>query len=389
MIARESHLPGTRSSLMSPTPSVMAGRSRVLVIAGPAHGDILLVTPLLRSLRRALPQGVIDVLVYQGQSSILEGNPDVDEILSAPKHPGFTGYLRLMRRIFRKYDVAICNKQTDRVIGYTILAGRRRVAVVPSDRQPWKRRMMSASVPYDHEHTHTVAQNNALGGLLGLTPSWELRLPQAADSASVVDGLLPAEVAGRAFAVMHINPGLPHKRWTAEGWASVVQALQRRGLPMILTGDGSAAEREYLQSIKARLPAPVTDLSGRLRFAGVAELLARCAVYVGTDTVTTHMAAAAGVPTIALFGPESARSWGPWPRGYTGPESPWTGDGDQRVGNVFVLQSDVPCPTCRQGYCLRRSERRRNCRLMQTLDPAKAVTAIGAALADTSPRAAD
>lgn len=364
---------------MSEAQPLKAG-SRVLVIAGPAHGDILLVTPLLRSLRRALPEGVIDVLVYRGQSSILEGNPDVDDVLSAPKHPGLPGYLRLMRRIFRRYDVAISNKQTDRVIGYTILAGRRRIAVVPPDRQPWKRRFMSASVPYDHECTHTLTQNNALGSLLGLEPSWRIRLPASPDSASVVDGLLPSEAARKPFAILHVNPGLPHKRWTTEGWAAVSADLSRRGLPILLTGDGSADELPYLRSVKAGIAGPVTDLAGRLRFAGVAELLSRCAVYIGTDTVTSHIAAATGAPTIALFGPESSRVWGPWPRDYVGPGSPWTGDGDQHVGNVHLLQSDAPCPTCRQGYCLRRTERRRTCTLMQTLTPGKVIDAIEAVL---------
>jgi heptosyltransferase-3 len=352
----------------------LAADSRVLVIAGPAHGDILLVTPLLRSLRRALPDGVVDVLVYHGQSGILEGNPDVDRVLAAPKHPGVPGYLRLMRSIFRRYDLAISNKQTDRVIGYTIFAGRRRLAVVPADRQAWKRRMMTAFVPYDHENTHTLAQNNALGALLGLEPSWELRLPVAGGSAPAVDQLLASQ-AGR-FAVLHVNPGLPHKRWTTEGWTAVAAELHRQGLRIFLTGDGSAEERNYLQSIRGALPAEVTDLSGRLRFAEVSELLSRSAVYVGTDTVTTHMAAAAGTPTVALFGPESSKVWGPWPRGYTGPESPWSGSGDQQVRNVCLLQSDVPCHTCRQGHCLRRSERARRCRLMETLDGEKAVRAL-------------
>lgn len=352
----------------------LAADSRVLVIAGPAHGDILLVTPLLRALRRALPDGVIDVLVYQGQSAILEGNTDVGEVLSAPKHPGFAGYLRLMQRIFRRYDVAISNKQTDRVIGYTIMAGRRRIAVVPANRQPWKRRMMTAFVPYDHDNTHTLVQNNALGAPLGLEPCWELRLPESSRSGAAVDRLLPPRAAG--FAVLHVNPGLPHKRWTIPGWAAVAAELHRQGLAILLTGDGSQQEREYLQSVRTEIQAPVTDLSGQLRFAEVSELLSRCAVYVGTDTVTTHMAAAVGIPTVALYGPERARVWGPWPHGFTGPGSPWSGSGDQQVANVFLLQSDVPCPTCRQGYCLRRSERDRPCNLMQTLDSEKVTRAV-------------
>ena len=367
-------MPGGRS---------VTGNARVLVIAGPAHGDILLVTPLLRALRRACPGGVLDVLVYQGQSAILEGNTDIDDIVTAPRHPGFRGYLQLLGRIFRRYDVAISNKQTDRVIGYTIMAGRRRIAVVPADRQRWKQRMMSAWVPYDHDNVHTVTQNNALGGLLGLEPCWEISLPESARSPAVVDELLPAEAKARPFAVLHVNPGLPHKRWHTEGWAAVARELHHRNMPLLLTGAGTAAERDHLESAKSAMALPVTDLSGCLSFADAAELLSRCALFIGTDTVTTHMAAATGVPTIALFGPESSRVWGPWPRGHVGPETPWNGGsgaGEQRAGNVFLLQSEVPCPTCRPGYCLRRPERDRSCVLMQTLHADQVIAAIRAIL---------
>jgi heptosyltransferase-3 len=234
--------------------------------------------------------------------------------------------------------------------------------------------MMTAFVTYDHETTHTVVQNNALGEPLGLEPCWELRLPQSGGSGAAVDRLLPARTAN--FAVLHVNPGLQHKRWTTPGWAAVAAELHRHGLAILLTGNDNQRERAYLQSVRAEMPVPVTDLSGQLHFAEVSELLSRCTLYVGTDTVTTHMAAAAGVPTVALYGPERAKVWGPWPHGFTGPASPWSDGADQQVANVFLLQSDVPCPTCRSGYCLRRSERDRPCNLMQTLDSEKVIRVI-------------
>ena len=363
----------------------LPGSPRILVVAGPAHGDVLLATPVYASLRRAHPGAVIDAFVYRGQSAILEGNPDLDDILSASKHPALKEYIGLLRRILRRYDLAISTKHTDRAIGYAVLAGKSRIAIVPPGRDAWKRRLTQAHVLYDHYDTHTLVQNRALLAQIGVEGSTELRLPTAPDAPSVVTGLLPAGIAGKPFAVLHLNPGLPHKRWTLAGWTAVAKYLDNRGLGLVLTGDGSAGEQAYLQSAMERMPATVVNLAGKLRFADVTELLTRCAVYVGTDTVTSHMAAAVGAPTVVLFGPERPQVWGPWPKGCDADRTPFPGTGDQRAGNVLLLQSSEPCPTCRQGDCLRRPERQGNCILMQNLRSGQVIDGLAGMLDTAAP----
>ena len=357
-----------------------AGPGSALVVAGPAHGDVLLATPLVAALRRAWPAAVIDVLVYRGQAGILAGNPDVTEVLAASKHPRGGEYWRLLKRLLRRYDVAISPKHTDRAIAYTAVAGRTRIAVVPPDRDRWKRRITQGHVLYDHYETHTLVQNAALAALLGIEPCFDLRLPAAPDAAEAVDRALPAELVKAPIAVLHLNPGLPHKRWQLSGWAAVARWLHGRGLPLVLTGDGSPAEAAYLDDALRQMAIPVANLAGRLRFADVVELLRRCRVYVGADTVTSHLAAATGVPTVALFGPETPKVWGPWPRGGRFARTPFPGPGNQRAGNVLVVQSTTPCPTCRQADCLRRSERERSCNLMLTLGSEQVIAGIATLL---------
>ena len=348
----------------------------ILVITGPAHGDILLATPLLASLRRTWPAATLDVLVYRGQAGILAGNPDIDETLSASKHPGARESWKLLRRLGRRYDLALSAKHTDRATAYAIIAGKTRIVVAPPGRDRWKRRLTQAHVLYDHYETHTLVQNAALAALLGIEPRFDVRLPTAPDAADIVSRALPAGLARAPFAVLHLHPGLPHKRWTLSGWAAVAGYLDGHGLPLVLTGDGSPAEAAYLDGAVRQLAMPVVNLAGKLRFADVAELLRRCRIYVGADTVTSHLAAAAGVPTVALFGPETPRVWGPWPKGGRYEQTPFPGPGNQRAGNVLVVQSTTPCPTCRQADCLRRSERRRSCNLMLSLGSAQVINAI-------------
>ncbi|HEX2139123.1 MAG TPA: glycosyltransferase family 9 protein [Woeseiaceae bacterium] len=352
----------------------------IFLIAGPAHGDVLLATPLIASLRRAWPSAVIDVLVYRGQAGILAGNPDANEILSASKHPRGREYWNLLRRLLRRYDLAISPKHTDRAIGYALMAGKSRIAVVPPDRDAWKRHVTQAHVIYDHYHTHTLVQNAALAALLDVEESFDVRLPTAPDAAAAVSRLLPDAFKTAPFAVLHLNPGLPHKRWTLSGWAAVARYLDSKGLRIVLTGDGSPGETVYLDEAMQQMPTTVTNLAGQLRFADVAELLRRCRIYVGTDTVTSHLAAAAGAPTVALFGPETPRVWGPWPQGGQYDTTPFPGYGTQRARNVLVVQSTIPCPTCRQAECQRRSERGRNCVLMQNLGPQDVIDGVAGML---------
>jgi len=58
-----------------------ATSSRILIISLRRIGDLLLTTPLIRSVRRARPEAQIDVLVFDGTAGMIAGNPDIDRIL--------------------------------------------------------------------------------------------------------------------------------------------------------------------------------------------------------------------------------------------------------------------------------------------------------------------
>ena len=58
-------------------------RPRILVITLRRLGDVLLTTPLIRTIRRGFPQATLDMLVFRDTEDILRGNPDIDNVVSS------------------------------------------------------------------------------------------------------------------------------------------------------------------------------------------------------------------------------------------------------------------------------------------------------------------
>jgi len=161
------------------------------------------------------------------------------------------------------------------------------------------------------------------------------------------------------YAVLHPFPKFRYKMWHDQGWIDVAKWLQARGLQVVITGSADADERAYCAGLAARTD--VKNLAGTLTLPATAAVIANAVVYLGPDTVTTHMAAALGVPTVALFGPGDPLKWGPWPHSHAGLDNPWRHIGSQTRGNVQIVQGNTLCVPCFHEGCDRRIDSTSDC----------------------------
>ena len=341
-------------------------KKRILLFAKPAIGDILLATPLMRSIRQAEPDVVLDIMCYPGQDAILEGNGDIDNIVIVEKRPGLRESIQMLGRLFRKYDLAITNAADDRVHLYLLFLGKARVSVTLTGGAAWKRWITKASVVEGGDDVHALLRNNQLGELLGYPGLFRLTLP-CADAGQPSPLLAQLQNQPTPYAVIHPEARLPYKRWTVEGWRQTIAHLSAFGLRVFLTGGGGSEEQRYHDAILSEAPASASSVSGNFSFGETSALIAGCSLYAGIDTVNSHIAAAHGVPTVALFGPEKPARWGPWPRGLETTETPWRNSGTQRIDNVLIIQGSAECRTCRQGACHKRRDRGTGCPLMESI----------------------
>jgi heptosyltransferase-3 len=350
----------------------LPARPRILVIALRRLGDVLLTTPLIRSLRQAWPDASIDVLVFADTAAILGGNPDIDNVLAMPVRPTAGQSLALAIRLARRYALAISTQGGDRPVFFAIIAGS--VSIAPGGAATLmdriKRALLTRSAP-DRPGRHRVHEVLGLAQLLGISPAAQVVTPSGVPRAGVVpDG---------DYAVMHPAPMYRYKRWTADGWRMLARELTKRGLAVVITGGPAVEERRYLDDIFPE-GSEVMRRDGALAWHELAALTAKARVFIGPDTSVTHLAAAGGAPTVALYGPTDPRLWGPWPS--TGLDEPWQPAGTlQRRGNVWLVQNPLPCLPCQGEGCDRHRDSHSQC-LDELMAPA-VLRAIDQALAST------
>jgi len=284
----------------------------------------------------------VEALVFAGTEGILQGNPDLSAVITLPQRATARESLLLLRRLWRRYDLALSAQTGDRPVTAAWSAGRQSAGLVEADgvSAAVKKFALDRSSVTDRLR-HRVLDVLALADLLGIAPLAELVCP----AGEVRHDLIPAQ----PFAVVHASPMFVYKRWTVDGWRQLAAALRERGLRTVVTG--ADADRSYLDDVWSGRD--VVRLDGKLAWPELAAMIKAARVYVGPDTAITHLAAAAATPTVALYGPSDPRVWGPWPVG--GLARPWAASGTiQRRGNVWLVQNPQDCLPCQQEGCERR-----------------------------------
>nr|WP_254214847.1 glycosyltransferase family 9 protein [Burkholderia multivorans] len=347
---------------------------RTILVAAPRRiGDVLLTTPLVRSLKARWPDAQIDMLVFRGTEGVLEHNPDVRRVIVVAQRAGFCERLRDALSMWRRYDLACAALSSDRPRFYSWFAGRKRVGLVDPERLTWLTRLMLNGIAINHHQSaHTVVSTLALAPVIGIDPVSEVVAPGIGDDPerrARFDAWLaesPAVRAGKPLVVLHPYPMFRYKQWRLDGWVEMIGWLRDRGFAVALSGGPADREREYAEQVAAEAGGDVLNLVGRLTFGESAELVRRARLFIGPDTGATHVAAATGTDTIALFGPSDPVRWGPWPQHWPATENPWPLRGSGRHGNVWLLQGDGDCVPCRHEGCDRHVDSRSDC--LENLD---------------------
>jgi heptosyltransferase-3 len=346
---------------------------RIVVVVTRQIGDVLLTTPLIAAAKARWPQAEIDVLGFAGTLAVLAGNPAVSSLIAMEPRSGFRRALPLVRRLWRRYDLALVADPGDRAHLFGAIAGRVRSGVVHDRSAWWKRRLLRHVVTMLDASTHVVVERARL-----LEPWADPASPGAVTPPR--GSPLPADIEALLRArpvVVHVPSMWRYKQWPLAHFKTLVAALLADGEQVVVTGGPSAEDRAKVAEVCSLAgPPSLVDVAGRLDLAQLSTLLGRAAVYIGPDTSVTHLAAACGAPTIAIYGPTSPQRWGPWPDTEgTSADAPLPGyalrASRQQLGRVILLQGPGACVPCGRAGCDDHHQSRSDC--LDALDPGRVI----------------
>ncbi len=331
----------------------------LLVIKLRYIGDVLLATPVLRALRERFPEARVTVAVNRGTEAILKWNPDVQEVMVVEKG-GLAEQLRFLRAVrSRRFDAVIDLTDGDRA---AILAG---LSGAPlrigfNEEHRWRGLLFTTIAPALSGTVHRVDYDLQALLPLGIEPkASQPRLYTSLEDDERAARLLEeAGLAGAGGPLVMFQPGARYwfKAWPAERFATLADRLSDSFGCRVVIG-GNEPERLLAEEVRRLARSTPTVLAGRTPLLTYAAILKRCRLFVGNDNGPMHMAAALGVPVVALFGPSNPGEWGP-----RGPQ-------------VRVLYKGLDCRRCFHPTCARGEE---SC--MKRISVEEVWTAVGALL---------
>lgn len=281
--------------------AVVPGVARIAVLRANGLGDLVFTLPALEALRATYPAAQITLLATEMHRDLLSGRPSpVDRVVLVPAHPGvcddgpdgdveaFTAAMRAER-----FDLALQLHGGGRFSNPFV---RRLAARVTAGSHTPDAERLDRSLAYVYLRSE-VLRHLALVGLVGASPvtiAPRLAVTQSDREAAAahVDGAAP-------LIVLHPGASDPRRRWPAERFALVADALAGRGGTIAIAG--GPGDREVAEAVCAAMRAPAHNLAGRLSLPALVGLLDRAVLVVANDSGPLHLAAAIGTPTVGIF----------------------------------------------------------------------------------------
>ena len=306
---------------------------KILLIQTAFPGDIILTTPLVNALKKVFPESYLTVMTTPQGAQLLKDSKSIDSLLSYDKKGRDKGILNLFRliRTIRKerFDLCLSPHLSSRtaLIAFASAAETRVGFSDASLSFLYNEKVLKNKELHEVERILSLLTSLAVD-LDGIekTPLLEISPEMVKKAETILNNVGIA--SGEQIVAVAPGSVWGTKRWTAEGYATLVDVLiEKACMKVILIG--SPAERETGDAIVDLAKNSPVDLIGKTGLRDLIAIIDRCSLLIGNDSAPGHIAAARSVPVVSIFGPTTP-SFGYAPYGK----------------NVQIVEKDIPCRPC-------------------------------------------
>jgi len=293
--------------------------------------------PALVEIRKNFPEAYISVLLRPWVKPIFESHPCVDQILVYDKKEGKSRNLLELVRIVKvirneRFDMAVLFQNAFEAALIVSLSGIKIRLGLDTD---GRRFLLSHPVRKGGHQHHIKNYLDILKGI-GIDPEETDPVLYIKDEYISEAGVILKEMGIEAHEfLIGLAPGAiygPAKRWPAKHFAIIGDwAIKKWGAKVAIMG--SNKEMDICAHVEALMKEEAINLCGKTNLAVSMGIIKRCNMLISNDSGLMHIAAALGVPTIAIFGSTDPMATGP-------------------RGSYFkIIKHDIPCSPCFRKEC--------------------------------------
>jgi heptosyltransferase-2/heptosyltransferase-3 len=315
---------------------------RVAVIKPCCIGDCVMALPAVSAIHAAFPDAEVELFVGEHSRAVFEIGSPFASIRVIPERQEFRSTVRLARR-FRdgKYERIVI---LDRSRAIRLAALRSGANVVAATFDASEQR---------HESEVYLDVVRSLGiSAPPILPCLAPHESSVAAARSLLTGVRWPFIAIHPGGAQNPGSAMPAKRWPTNRWIDVTRRMIGAGYDVVLTG--GPGDRSLADTIATSCEVPNDRvMAGKIDLATSAAVAAQSALLIGGDTGMSHIAAAVGTPTVAIFGPTNPRRYrplGPHVRVVAPPEAWSQGDLDLRKPSQRTATVDISNVTADDVY---------------------------------------
>lgn len=316
----------------------LSGVRKILVVKLRHLGDVLLTTPVFTNLMQSIQRVQIDAFVYEEAKPMLEGHPAIHSLICYDRRWKKLGLFQRLAKEWRllmmirrnRYDLVINLTEGDRgALAAKISGAKIRVGFTPKGR--WQKKLYTHVVKHCPGVRHTVERNLDALRRIGIFPEETGRELQF-HIGSLAAESMQQRLGSSPFVLIHPTSRWRFKCWSIEKMRSLVSHLLQRGKKIILTSGPDPIEIEMVEAIAKGFDVEV--FAGKITLKEFGALINLSEVLICVDSVPLHLASALKRPVVALFGPTSDATWGPW-----------------RNPKARIVSQNFSCRPCYQDGC--------------------------------------